>query len=211
MSDLQLSEGRRPFDFYETPKWQTAALRKRIHITGRVFECCVGDRSIADEFKDCILATNDVDHNRQADFHLDARLAASWSQFLPADWVVTNPPFNAALEILKHAEHHAAVGVVMLLRLSFLEPTEARTEWLSNHPPLQQMVLPRWSYKGNGSTDSVTTAWFVWVRDRARLIDARPIIIVPLKEKPKKGTQDFTARWDAVMNSNQPVVTIEPK
>jgi hypothetical protein len=93
------------------------------------------------------------------------------------DWVVTNPPFNAAMAILRLAFHHATCGVVMLLRLSFMEPTKERGEWLSQHPPTRQIILPRWSYKQNRSTDSVTTAWFGWIKP------AHPIEIVPLIEK----------------------------
>jgi hypothetical protein len=50
----------------------------------------------------------------------------------------------------------------MLLRLSYLEPTEDRGAWLNSHPPTDLIVLPRISFTGNGKTDSVTCAWIVW-------------------------------------------------
>lgn len=150
------------FDFYETPPWQTQALLRRVQIAGRVLECCAGDWSLANQLKGCDVYTNDVDPMRAADFHMDASQAPNWQNFPVVDWVVTNPPFNKAFPILKNALKHARFGVVMLLRISFLEPTEERTEFLSDAPPQQQIVLPRWSYKQNGATDSVTTAWYVW-------------------------------------------------
>jgi hypothetical protein len=113
-------------DFYKTPAWQTQALRRRVEITGSVFECCVGDHSIARQFQDCRITTNDIDPQRRATFHKDASNINEWSSFGQHDWVVTNPPFNRAIEILGPALQYARTGVVMLLRLSFLEPTEKR-------------------------------------------------------------------------------------
>lgn len=126
---------RTAFDFYETPAWQTRALVKRVQIAGRVLECCVGDRSLANELQHSTVITNDVNPERVADFHLDATQAESWAQFPEVDWVVTNPPFNGAMQILKHAHAKARFGVVMLLRISFLEPTKERGPWLVNAPP----------------------------------------------------------------------------
>ncbi len=172
--------GRRQFDFYETPPWQTRALLRRSQISGVVLECCVGDRSLAKVLTNCDVVTNDIDPQRPAEFHLDASLPESWEAFPKVDWVVTNPPFNCALPILQLAHRHARFGVVMLLRLSFLEPTKQRAPWLCEHPPARQIILPRWSYKQNGSTDSVTTAWYVW------LTNSKPIGIVGLDEKEAK-------------------------
>ncbi len=168
---------RRAFDFYETPPWQTKALLSRQQISGNVLECCVGDGSLAKVLSHCTVLTNDIDPSRTADFHSDATLAESWLKFPKVDWVVTNPPFNCAMPILKLAHQHARYGVIMLLRLSFMEPTKARGPWLTVTPPQRQIILPRWSYKQNGSTDSVTTAWFIWNKQQPA------IEIVSLEEK----------------------------
>lgn len=122
-------------DFYETPTWQIAALRRRVQISGAVLECCVGDVSLAKMLSDCEVATNDIDPQRAADFHLDAAKTDSWKEFPEVDWVVTNPPFNLAMPILKAAHAHAKFGVVFLLRLSFMEPTKEREQFLSETPP----------------------------------------------------------------------------
>ena len=50
----------------------------------------------------------------------------------------------------------------MLLRLSYAEPCLNRAEWLKAHPISHLIVLPRISFTGNGKTDNVTCAWFVW-------------------------------------------------
>ncbi len=130
------------FDFYETPPWQTQALLRRVQIAGTVLECCVGDGSLAKQLSHCQVITNDIDTNRLADFHLDATAADSWQKFPACDWVVTNPPFNCAMPILKLAHEHARFGVVMLLRLSFLEPTILRGPWLASTPPIGKSCFP---------------------------------------------------------------------
>lgn len=177
-------------DFYETPPWQTRALLKRFKPTDVLCECCSGDRSISDFFP-LQIWTNDIDPARYAQFHLDAADPQAWKQFPPVDWTITNPPFSHAMPILKNAFHHSRLGVILLLRLSFMEPTIERGDWLVEHPPQFQFILPRWSYKQNGSTDSVTTAWFIWDKT-ARLFEAppvykiHPIQIVPRSEMEAK-------------------------
>ncbi len=82
------------------------------------------------------------------------------SGFSPGTWTITNPPFKHALEVARHA---LAVSpqVALLMRATWLEPTEARRDFLLEHPPEHMLYLPRWSFDGSGS-DSVSCCWFVW-------------------------------------------------
>jgi hypothetical protein len=160
---------RRANDFYPTPSWAERELDRRVPIAGTIAEPCVGDGDLIRHRSD-IAWTNDIDLERPATYHLDARSPCAWETFPPCDWVVTNPPFGDALCILSHAVKHARVGVAFLLRLSFLEPTAGttrhagRADWLVANPPDRLIVLPRISFTGDGSTDSVTCAWMVWSR-----------------------------------------------
>jgi hypothetical protein len=57
------------------------------------------------------------------------------------------------------------VGVAMMLRLSFEEPTahvNPRGPFLEANPLTRKLVMPRYSFTGNGNSDSVTTAWMIW-------------------------------------------------
>ena len=81
------------------------------------------------------------------------------------NWVVSNPPFNQAFEILQRAFETEA-NIAFLLRLSFLEPTFQRQEFLAKHPPTKLIVLPRFSFTADGKTDSVTCAWMIWERNK---------------------------------------------
>lgn len=159
---------RRENDAYFTPASATEQLVKRIRLTGVVCEPCVGERAIADVVqRESItrLITNDLDRKRTADYHEDAANFLFWQKLEVlggVDWVVTNPPFLVAVDILKYAHAHARKGVAMLLRLSILEPCNDRGEWLQEHPPTRLIVLPRISFTGDGKTDSVTLGWCVW-------------------------------------------------
>lgn len=158
---------RRAFDFYPTPEWATRELLKRTGIGGFVFEPCVGQWDIANALAGRVrhLDTNDLDPARDADSHYDASSESCWIA-RPIDYVVTNPPFSRASQILPLAVEHAKIGVYMLLRLSYLEPCENRAAWLEAHPPNFLMVLPRISFTGDGKTDSVTCAWMGWDKYR---------------------------------------------
>lgn len=145
------------------------------HIEGKVFEPCVGDGVIVRAMRDILgdsvsFVTNDIDPNVEADYHLDACSDSTWARVVaecgPIDWVVTNPPFGPkghpqCVPITKLAWMMARKGVIMLLRLSFLEPCEDRAEFLSDNPP-SIISVPRISFTGDGHTDNVCTPWFVW-------------------------------------------------
>ena len=164
---------RRANDLYCTQDAQVRALLQRVEIAGIIYEPCVGHGDIAARFPARV--TNDIDRGLPADTHLDATHADAWR--IQCDWVVTNPPFSTAPQILPLAMATASVGVAFLLRLSFLEPVKNRGDWLAAHadqmPHLIPFGQPRPSYrigerrpdgrKYNG--DTVTTAWFVWRRD----------------------------------------------
>lgn len=161
---------RRPLDSYMTPPHYVQALVETVGIKGRVYEPCVGDGAIADILRDRSgiphVVTNDLNPDCDAHYHCDARRQEAWSPRITfgVKWVVTNPPFAGAFEILRHALH--LPHVALLARLSFLEPTRGRAELLAKRPPRRLIVLPRYSFRrndqGRRQTDSVTCAWLVW-------------------------------------------------
>lgn len=176
---------RRTNDFYETPSWMIHALLTHVpEISGTVFECCVGDGSIYRELINLprveVVLTNDIDETKPASYHYDAAQAIAWSAVdhdRSIDWVVTNPPFDPDImvPILQNALATARVGVVLLGRVSFLEPTKARGAVLSANPPRRYLVTERHSFTGNGKSDSATTAWMVWSKQP---LSGRPIEVL---------------------------------
>lgn len=173
---------RRANDFYPTPAWATMELLNRISLSGmRILEPCAGDGAIANVLKrtwgdDRVFAT-DIDPKflDTSDGVFDACDNEIYNLVKP-DAIITNPPFSLAHVIVPKAVEKANL-VAMLLRLSWLEPVADRAEWLAKNPPDRLLVLPRISFTGDGKTDSVTCAWFVWETTPFRAI--HPIEIIP--------------------------------
>jgi hypothetical protein len=161
---------RRANDFYQTPHGATLALLDSIGPLSRdtiAYEPCAGKNSITNVLWNSGLHsvwTNDIDPKVgwKLCFNVDA--STVWpmhDKTEPVDWVITNPPFNKAYEILQLSLQNCD-KVALLLRLSFLEPTAKRANFLREFPPTKLLVLPRMSFTENGKTDSVTYAWMVW-------------------------------------------------
>ena len=178
---------RRKLDQYFTPEAAVTELLARAPIISPhhiVLEPCSGMGSIAVPLicHGCSVLTNDVDPAMPADEHADMTLEENWARH-EVDWFVSNPPFSKAHIIVPYAVRYARIGAAMLLRLSFLEPTEDRQprgEFLERRPPDMQIVLPRISFTGDGKTDSVTCAWFVWLKEMGQpfLVNTPPIQVV---------------------------------
>ncbi len=169
---------RRELDFYETASWQVDALVDHLpELSGTVLCPCVGDGSIERRLEalrpDLKVVTSDINPDRVADSHGDATDGMYWA-FMnvalgPIDWVVENPPFNVELDVALHAYEVARKGVVLMSRVSFVEPTgtkkkPGRGPWLAAHPRIKQVVLQRYSFTGDGASDSATCEWLVWAK-----------------------------------------------
>jgi hypothetical protein len=173
-------------DHYPTPSWMTESLIKYANIQGTIFECCCGENNaIAYEFtgRDQDVITNDL--HFEADYNLDATVAKSWEIFPEVDWVVTNPPFNQYLQILRHALEKANIGVAFLLRVTADEMVmlnRSRYEWWADHPESLSIKMPRYCFAKSSkhdrfSTDSAYCQWFVWRKDNYQY--PQPIIRLP--------------------------------
>ncbi len=175
MDEIGDPHARRDADFYETFRWQTEALLRRVELKPRwhVVEPCAGELAIARVLRDRGLKvwTNDlVPRAAPLDSTLDARTPELWDAvqvFQRIDLVVTNLPFSVAFEILPGAVERANVAVISLLRSTFDEPTLDRGDWLAAHPPTAQIAMPRADYRNAGSGDSATHHWFIWANHPA--------------------------------------------
>lgn len=161
---------RRKNDFYPTPSGATRALmldkdiRAGLRDGMSVLEPCVGAGDMARIISDYHagpLTVSDLDTKWDCDFYADA----SKTIYNPVDWVITNPPFSDAMDVLKNLYPQAREGLALLLRVSFSEPTQDRGDWLQQTPPSKIIHVPRISFTGDGKTDSVHTAWFIWFKN----------------------------------------------
>lgn len=165
---------REDFDYYPTPYWMANLLFDNLEHDGlfvghsgvKVLEPCVGDGRIVGALRArygdvATIKTNDLDPGWPADTHEDAGDGLSGFWLFPADWIITNPPFAAADRIVPRALCFAP-NVAMLLRITWLEPVATRADFLRRHPPTKLIVMPRFSFRANGKTDSAPAAWMIW-------------------------------------------------
>lgn len=80
------------------------------------------------------------------------------------DVIITNPPFNIAINIIKKALGDIKDNgyVIMLLRLNFLGSKQRFGFWQNNKPKYIFVHHKRMSFTDKGGTDSVEYAHFVW-------------------------------------------------
>jgi hypothetical protein len=134
-------------------------------------ESCSNDGCIhydqADPLAKTLISTQTYD----TDYHMDASEPQLWHDVSTPAWTITNPPYKAEIldRILERALTHSTHGVAMLLRLTALEPVIKRGNrgnilrfYQDKMTHLIPFSSPRPSYTGDGKTDAVTTAWFVW-------------------------------------------------
>ena len=160
---------RRKNDSYMSADWMTHFLLERtpVQITGTALEPCCGDGAISNALKHYGFDVTTCDINPACSPDICADYLEADFSFPGQDWIITNPPFSLAYPMLLKALSEVTVGVAFLLRLSFVEPTEERGDWLEANPPTGRITLPRYSFTGNGKTDSVTAEWMVWFKDKA--------------------------------------------
>lgn len=169
---------RRKLDFYETNRSAVDALLARVQLGYHVLCPTAGNGAVAKVIAASSVLptralrsviTNDVDPQWGCDTTGDACALETEASID----VVDNVPFNEAFRIVKHfveRGHRCA----FLLRMSWMEPTNERAAWLAEHPPSGLIVLPRYSYTGDGKTDSVTNAWHLWGFDMQPPIQIAP-------------------------------------
>lgn len=174
LSKRQLAKLANPHNFYPTPEEAVEMLLDAETFPGSIWEPCVGEghitRTLFRRGYTNVWETDIASHNG---YRLDQR-----GDFLTltrsVNHVVTNPPFDKAEAIIRHARRQADTKVAILLRLAFLE-SSIRTAFFEEHPPARVWVFrnrltlyPQHllmtpltnGKKRNGGTQAM--AWFVW-------------------------------------------------
>lgn len=162
-------------DYFPTPPWATRALFEHvlptqgIAIHGPVFDPACGEGHMAavfSEYSDRVIASDifDYGYGEVADFLDGAMHPAS-------DWIITNPPFNAAVDFALTALTHPGAmprrGVALLCRTQWIEGADRFERLFRDHPPRAvaffvervPMHKGRWDPRGKTAT---AYAWFVW-------------------------------------------------
>jgi hypothetical protein len=219
-----------PFEYYATPQAFTRYLfREMAHrgqrIHGTVLEPCVGDGAIRRAAAGCddvdgipyerAWVTNDLDRRWPANSYRSAARQEFWLEIeRRPNWVVSNPPFSPAIEIIEGALRTATVGVAMHLRASIHEvlKTGKRRTWMRENTPTGCLWLPRFAYQrspstGKWTTDSVCACWLIWLRDKSvpQFFDYAPEWVL---DDLDAETASYRAHMDQIMAERQEAVIV---
>ncbi len=175
-------------DFFPTPPWATRAFMHEILLArlatprSRVWEPAAGEGHMAKilaEGFDEIFGSDVHDYGEgysQGSFVGGGfdQAQAPWA----ADWIITNPPFNLAIEFALRAMQEATVGVALLVRSNWAEGGERYRDLFAPYPPTliaqyaERVPMVAGRYDPEAST-ATSYAWFVWTRASWRGLGVR--------------------------------------
>ena len=87
-----------------------------------------------------------------------------------ADWVITNPPFNQAVEFVERALEQASIGVAVLVRTAWVEGSDRYRRLFDPRPPtviaqyVERVPMVKGTWDPSGTGLATAYAWFVWVK-----------------------------------------------
>lgn len=148
--------------FYRVPDNILNPIVKKDFLSGRILLPLDTDGQLESQLRsqgytDCIRADNDTDH-----------LDAAWWKGLPKfDWTlaITQGVRGNIQWIIEPGYELATRGLIILDRLTFLEPTRARSEFLLEKPLSNLIILnPRPVFRADKrqTKDSVTSVWMIY-------------------------------------------------
>jgi len=173
MSATGRSDVRRVDDAYMTPAWCVRAIWPKLQSYGSCLDPCAGEGGILKTLQgrwkyptyygieiDAMRAHTCDIVNKVPCTIADA-LMYSWTDAcigLPAELIITNPPYTLAMEFLQKALVSGSKQVCFLLRLNFLG-SQGRAAFWKTHPCDVYVLPKRPSFTGKG-TDATEYAWF---------------------------------------------------
>lgn len=168
------SLGRSKADFYPTPPSATNALLEHEMFEGNVWEpaCGKGDISevlISKGYSVISTDLNDYGYGKSGIDFLNANSVFS-TPFEMQDNIITNPPFEIALEFVMQSKLYSRRKVAMFLKTAFLEGAKRYEMFQDSQFPLKCIYqfskrvnfgIHAGTHKNGGM---IPFAWFVWDR-----------------------------------------------
>ncbi len=163
-------------DYFPTPPWATRALCRHIlepadWLSRSVWEPACGEGHMArplGEFFDLCMASDiyPYGHGAICDFLGGLHQA----EHAPADWIVTNPPFNLGEAFVLRALSLARCGVAIFCRTNFAESEGRYTRLFTPYPTSAEAIFVERVNIVKGRLDrrasnATSYSWFVWRRD----------------------------------------------
>ncbi len=197
----QRAEAKDSRDDFPTPPWATRALINHVlkpRFKGLATQTCLepacGAGHMDKVLRQYFAETNasdifDYGYAKVADF-LTAPYAVD-----SVDWVITNPPFNAAEQFVERAMQVARKGVAILARTVFIESVGRYERLFKPNPPVcfaqfverVPMVKGRLDRKASTATGY---AWFVWT---VKSQEETQVVWIPPCRKNLEREEDYAA------------------
>lgn len=164
-------------DFFPTPPWATRAFlsevlaaRGMIRPASSVHEpaCGAGHMvRVLAEFFDDVRASDVHDYGWGHDVGSYVGQGADVLPFSTSDWVITNPPFNLAIDFVDRALAGAHHGVAVLLRSAWIEGADRHSRLFRDRPPTLicpyaervPMVAGRYDPDASSATSYASFVW----------------------------------------------------
>ena len=163
-------------DHYPTPPEVTRALMSVERFVGNIWEPCAGDGAMAVVLSEKYLVVPATigpsktsprnKYNRQ--IHVQGNQDFLTYGVKQAANIITNPPFNIAEKIIRHALSLEPNRVAMLLNIRFLGSRKRKEGLFKEHPPKRiwvfcdrpSMYPADWT--GPRTTTTETFSWWIW-------------------------------------------------
>jgi len=179
-------------DFYTTGDGAITKLEEVYELPKKVWECACGNGALSKQLEEnghTVYSTElyKRGYGKQGvDFFSQKKMPSGY------DCICTNPPFNQAVEFIKHSLSLVSKrkGVVcMLLKLAFLETKQRYEDLFYDNPPTYVFVfITRLNCYNNDNrnygSSMMPFAWYVW--DNSVKNDAPEILLVRLSNNSKK-------------------------
>jgi hypothetical protein len=172
----QRHEAKDSLDHFPTPPWATRALCEWLRGWTQpenlvVWEPACGTYEMVRPLREYFAHVSASDVHPYGPHPLHDFLMPGPSP-VPADWIITNPPFRLAEAFVGRALEVANVGVAMLVRTVFLEGGGRWRQLYKLHPPSDVLIfservpMARGKLDAKGST-ATSYAWFIWTKNNA--------------------------------------------
>ncbi len=167
----------RGLDFFPTPPWATRAFLHEVlkaefasFCLNSVWEPAAGAGHMAEVLGEIFPRVHRSDVEDYGTGHAVGSFIGQGPDVIasvPVEWIITNPPFNLAVDFAQRALREAKVGVALLLRTSWIEGGERYERLFRDRPPRfvaqycerVPMVAGRYDPAASVAT---SYAWFVW-------------------------------------------------
>lgn len=175
-------------DFYATEPRCARELIGVYPSIRNIWECACGNGHLAEEFRALGLLgrTSDIEVREYPCEQVDFLLV----DFLLEDghwdgWIVTNPPYNQALEFAEKSIKLASEGVALFLKLTFLEGLSRYKFFQETPPTFVYVYSSRRACAPNGvfgeASSAACYAWFIWDK---KILKQESVLREPAKQEP---------------------------